>query len=54
MTLFTWTKDQNGELGNAESDRLAKEGARKDAPDILDLRIAPEFDIQGTKLSTLN
>ena len=52
-TTFRWTKGHNGTQGNEESDRLAKRGANKTQPDVLDLEIPPEFDIQGAKLATL-
>ena len=53
-TTFKWIKAHQGTLGNEESDRLAKEGAMKDAPDPLDLNIPPEFDLQGAKLKTID
>ena len=52
-TTFKWTKGHNGTQGNEESDRLAKQGANKPQPDELCLEIPIEFDIQGTKLTTL-
>ena len=52
-TIFEWVKGHRGDRGNEESDRLAKEGANKDAPDILSLYIPEEFDLQGAKLATL-
>ena len=52
-THFQWVKGHAGTRGNEESDRLAKEGAEKQIPDILDLTIPQEFDLQGAKLSTL-
>ena len=52
-TSFKWVKGHNGNLGNEESDRLAKEGADKDIPDIVDLAIPKEYDIQGAKLAAL-
>jgi len=42
-TSFQWIKGHNGIQGNEESDRLAKEGANKPAPDNLDLDILKEF-----------
>ena len=53
-TSFQWVKGHNGSLGNEESDRLAKEGAAKDTPDILEMDIPKEFDLQGAKLASLN
>ena len=42
-TSFQWIKGHDGIQGNEESDRLAKEGANKPAPDNLDLDILKEF-----------
>jgi ribonuclease HI/exonuclease III len=52
-TAFQWVKGHNGDLGNEESDRLAREGANKHAPDPIDMSIPKEFDLQGAKLATL-
>jgi ribonuclease HI len=52
-TSFQWIKGHSGDLGNEESDQLAKQGAEKNKPDILDLSIPIEFDLQGAKLATL-
>ena len=52
-THFQWVKGYDGDHGNEESDRLAKEGAGKAIPDELNLQIPIEFDVQGTKLSTM-
>ena len=52
-TYLEWVKGHQGVLGNEESDKLAKEGANKDAPDPLSLHIPDEFDLQGAKLETL-
>ena len=52
-THFKWVKGHNGNQGNEESDALAKKGAEKEIPDELDLTILVEFDIQGTKMSTI-
>jgi hypothetical protein len=46
-------KGHEGDQGNEESDRLAKEGAEKEDPDHLDWEIPKEFDLQGAKLSAL-
>lgn len=53
-TFFEWVKGHNGNEGNEESDRLAKEGAEKNAPDDLPLDIPPEYDLQGAKLSRMS
>ena len=53
-THFKWIKGHSGDPGNEGSDSLAKEGARKELPDDLDLSIPKEFDIQGAKLSAMN
>lgn len=44
-TFFEWVKGHNGDLGNEESNKLAKEGAEKNAPDPLPLDIPPEYDL---------
>jgi len=51
---FKWVKGHEGNIGNKESDKLAKEGAEKEIPDRLNLNIAEELDIQGAKLAALN
>jgi hypothetical protein len=53
-TAFKWVKGHQGNLGNEESDRLAKEGAEKDQPDQIDLQIPNKYLTQGAKLLTLN
>lgn len=53
-THFKWIKGHSGDQGNEASDVLAKEGARKERPDEIDLSIPKEFDLQGAKLSTIN
>jgi hypothetical protein len=52
-THLKWVKGHNGNQGNEESNALAKRGAEKEMPDELDLTIPMEFDIQGTKMSTI-
>jgi ribonuclease HI len=52
-TAFKWVKGHQGNLGNEESDKLAKEGAEKHTPNKLSLNIPKEFDLQGAKLATL-
>ena len=52
-THLKWVKGHNGNQGNEESDALAKRGAKKEMPDELDLTIPTEFNIQGTKMSTI-
>ena len=51
--MFQWVKGHEGDQGNEESNRLAKEGAEKNEPDHLDWEIPKEFDLQGAKLSAL-
>lgn len=51
---FEWVKGHNGVCGNEECDRLVKEGARKAAPDNLNLDIPRKFDLLGAKLATLS
>ena len=50
---FKWVKGHNGELGNEQSDQLAKEGASKDNKDEIPLEVLEHFDLQGAKLSTI-
>ena len=38
-TSFKWVKGHDGNLGNEESDKLAKEGANKEAIDYLDMDV---------------
>jgi ribonuclease HI len=52
-TTFKWVKGHEGVEGNEQSDRLAKEGAAKPIPDLLDLSVPDNFNIQGTKLASL-
>jgi ribonuclease HI len=53
-TTLTWVKGHRGNIGNKESNWLAKEGAKKDIPDALDLSIPTEFNLQGAKLPTID
>ena len=52
-TTFQWVKGHNGNKGNEECDKLAKEGAEKERSDHIDLTIPDHFDVQGAKLATL-
>ncbi|KAH9022517.1 ribonuclease H-like protein, partial [Lactarius deliciosus] len=52
-TSFQWVKGHNGDVGNEESDKLARRGAEKDTPDDLPLDIPTEYDLQGAKLASL-
>ena len=52
-TKFKWVKGHQGELGNEQSDRLAKLGASKENEDEIILDIPDHFDIQGAKLSAI-
>jgi ribonuclease HI len=52
-TTFKWVKGHDSNEGNEGSDTLAKEGARKNEEDQIDLSIPAEFDVQGAKLITL-
>jgi hypothetical protein len=52
-TQFKWVKGHNGDHGNEESDRLAREGANKATPDDLNLQTPTEFNVQGAKLSAM-
>jgi len=51
---FIWVKGHTGQEGNEQADTLAKEGANKPQPDILDLNIPDEFNLQGMKLSMIS
>ncbi len=55
-TSFTWVKGHRSLKGNEESDKLTKEGAKKEQHEELDLQIPTEFDnidIQGVTLATI-
>ena len=53
MTTFQWVKGYDGIEGNKQSNCLAKEGATKPIPDVLDLNIPDNFNVQGAKILTL-
>ncbi|KAI0645777.1 hypothetical protein C8Q79DRAFT_910499 [Trametes meyenii] len=50
-TAFEWVKGHDGHLRNEGADTLAGEGARRAAPDELDLTIPPELRVSGAMLS---
>ena len=50
-TTFKWVKGHSGELGNEQSDALAKSGANKEEVDEVSLEVPTHFDLQGAKLS---
>ena len=52
-TKFKWVKGHSGEIGNEQSDKLAKEGANKDTPDDISLEVPDHFNLQGAKLSAI-
>ena len=52
-TTFKWVKGHEGVEGNEQSDRLAKEGANKPLPDLLDLTVPDVFNVQGAKVTSL-
>ena len=52
-TTFKWVKGHDGNEGNEGSDLLAKEGARKNKVDPINLDIPIEFDIQRARLNAL-
>jgi len=52
-TAFKWVKGHDGIKGNEKCDALTKEGAAKPTPDVLDLDIPNNFNIQEAKLATL-
>ena len=52
-TAFQWVKGHNGVEGNKQSDQLAREGAANPNPDVLDLNILDNFNVQGAKISSL-
>ncbi|KAH9987244.1 hypothetical protein BJV74DRAFT_774225, partial [Russula compacta] len=54
VMTFECVKGHSGDLGNDESDCLAKAGAMRQTPDDMDLDIPKEFDLQGAKLAAIN
>lgn len=52
-TSFKWVKGHRGNLGNEESDKLAKEGANKGEPNYLPMDVPIKYDLQGAKLVSL-
>ena len=52
-TRFQWVKGHDGDVGNEQSDRLAKLGASKSEPDEISLNVPEHFDLQGAKLSRI-
>ena len=52
-TAFKWVKGHDGVKGNEQCDRLAKAGAALPIPDVLNLDIPDNFNVQGAKLSEL-
>ena len=52
--LTQWVKGHNGETGNEEADKLAKEGASLPEIRDIDLSIPPKFNLTGAKLETMS
>ncbi|CAK5278421.1 unnamed protein product [Mycena citricolor] len=52
-TRLTWVKGHAGTHGNEQADRLADEGRRKNAPDIIDTRINESLVLPGAKLKAM-
>ena len=53
LTRFKWVKGHSSDIGNEQSDRLAKQGADKQSDDTISLEVPNHFNLQGAKLSTL-
>ena len=53
VTTFLWTKGHTGTEGNEMADQLAAEGAGKDQPDEIDLKINQNYILSGCRLAKL-
>ncbi|KAH9971888.1 ribonuclease H-like domain-containing protein [Russula compacta] len=54
VMTFKWVKGHSGNLGNDESDHLAKAGAMQQTSDNMNLDVPKEFNLQGVKLAVIN
>lgn len=52
-TSFKWIKAYDGELGNENADKLAKQGSKKLEADRIDYYIPDEFNLEGARLKTM-
>jgi ribonuclease HI len=53
LTTFQWVKGHEGNIGNEQADKLALSGTRHNEPDILDIYVPKNIDLQGAKLSKI-